>query len=62
MGRLRDGQVNLGATRYEHYGGSQRRIVNQMKTGTVSCHTLLNALERKSEHLWICPVCKDDNL
>jgi hypothetical protein len=28
MERLRDGQVKLGAARYEQYAGSQRRIVN----------------------------------
>jgi hypothetical protein len=28
MERLRDGLVKLGAVRYEHYAGSQRRIVN----------------------------------
>jgi hypothetical protein len=33
MERLRDGQVKLGAARCEHYAGSQRRIVNQMRTG-----------------------------
>jgi hypothetical protein len=32
MERLRDGQVKLGAARHEHYTGSQRRIVNQMRT------------------------------
>jgi hypothetical protein len=36
MERLRDGQVKLGAARYEQYAGSQKRIVNQMRTGTVS--------------------------
>jgi hypothetical protein len=60
MERLRDGQVKLGAARYEQYAGSQRRIMNQIRTGTVSRHTLLNVLAR-SEHLWVCPVCKDDN-
>jgi hypothetical protein len=62
MERLRDGQVKLGAARYEQYAGSQRRLVNQMKTGSVSRHTLLNVFERRSVHLWVCPVCKDDNL
>jgi hypothetical protein len=61
MERLRDGQVRLGAARYEQYAGSKRRIVSQMRTGTVSRHTLLNVLEIRSEHLWVCPVCKDDN-
>jgi hypothetical protein len=62
MERLSDGQVKLGTARYEQYAGSQRRIVNQIRTGTVSRHALLNVLERRSEHLWVCPVCKDDNL
>jgi hypothetical protein len=62
MERLRDGQVKLVTAIYEHYAGSQRRIVNQLKTGTVSHHKLLNVLERRSEHLWVCSVCKDDNL
>jgi cytochrome b len=46
MERLRDGQVKLGAARYEQYAGSQRRIVNQIRAGTVSRHTLLNAREK----------------
>jgi hypothetical protein len=61
METLRDGQVKHGATRHEHYSGSQKRMVNQMRTGTVSCHTLLNVLGRRSEHLWVFPVFKDDN-
>jgi hypothetical protein len=59
MERLRDIHVKFGAARYD---GSQRGIVNQMRTGTVSSHTLLNVLERRLEHLWVCPLCKDDNL
>jgi hypothetical protein len=62
MERLRNCQLRLGAARYEDYAGCQRRIVNQMRTGTLSRHTLLNVLERRSEHLWVCPVCKDENL
>jgi hypothetical protein len=62
MERLRDGQVKLGAARYEKYAGSQRLMVNQIRTGTVSHHTLLNVLERRSEHLCVCFVCKDNNL
>jgi hypothetical protein len=53
MERLRDGQVKLGAARYEQYAGSHRRIVNQIKTGNVSRHTLLNVLKRRSVHLWV---------
>jgi hypothetical protein len=62
MERLRDGQVKLGAARYEDYAGCQRQIVNQMRTTTVSRHMLLNVLERRSGYLWVCPVCKGDNL
>jgi hypothetical protein len=62
MEKLREGQVKLGAARYEQYAGGQRRIVNQIKTSYVSRHTLLNVLERRSEHLCVCPVCKFDNL
>jgi hypothetical protein len=51
MERLREGQVKLGAARYEQYTGSQRRIVNKIRTGTVIRHTLLNVLEKRSEHL-----------
>jgi hypothetical protein len=51
MERLRDGQVKLGAARYEQYAGGQRRTVNQIRTGTVSRHTLLNVLDRRSDAL-----------
>jgi hypothetical protein len=51
MERLRDGQVKLVAVRYEHHAGSQRRIVNQMRTGTMSRHTRLNVPKRRSDHL-----------
>jgi ATP-dependent protease HslVU (ClpYQ) peptidase subunit len=61
MDKFMDGQVKLGATRYEHYAGSQRRIVNQMKPGTVSRHTLFNLLEKRLEQVLVCPVRKDDN-
>jgi hypothetical protein len=62
MERLRDGLVKLGVARYEHYADSQRRMMNQMRAGTVSRHTLLNVLKRISEHLWVCPVWKDNHL
>jgi hypothetical protein len=56
------GQVRLDAAKYDQYACSQRRIVNQIRTSAPIRHTLLNVLERRSEHLWVCPVCKDDNL
>jgi hypothetical protein len=51
MEGLRYGQVKLGVARHEHYAGSPRRMVNHIRTGTMSRHTLLNVLERRSEHL-----------
>jgi hypothetical protein len=51
MVRLRDGHDKLSATRHGHYAGSQRQMVNQMRTGTASRLTLLNVLEKRSEHL-----------
>jgi hypothetical protein len=62
MERLGDCQVKLGETRNEHYAGSQISMVNQWRTGTVSGHTLLNVVERRSEYLHVCPVHKHDNL
>ena len=37
--------------------GKERRLFNQTMTGTVSACTLRMALERGTEHLWICPQC-----
>jgi hypothetical protein len=54
--RLRDGQVKLGVARHGQCAGGQRRMMNQMRTDTVSRHTLLNVRERKSEHLLVFPV------
>jgi hypothetical protein len=51
MERLRDYQVKLDAARYEDNADSQSPIVNQMRTDNVSRYTLLNVLERRSEHL-----------
>jgi ribosome maturation protein Sdo1 len=47
---LRDGQVKLGAARYEHHAGSQRQMVNQIRTNTVSHRMLLNVLKGRSVH------------
>jgi hypothetical protein len=54
MEKLRDGQVKLLVLlRYEYYADSKRPMVNQKRIGSVSRHTLLNILERRSEHLWV---------
>jgi hypothetical protein len=44
--RLNKGEGRVNAARYEHYAGSQRQMVNQMRTGTVSRQTPLNVFER----------------
>jgi hypothetical protein len=44
MERLKDAHVNLAAASYEHYASSQRRMVNQIISGPVSRHKLLNVL------------------
>ena len=52
MTRLQEHQVKRGTARQERYAGSQRRIVNQHRTGAVSRYTLREILRRGSEHLW----------
>jgi hypothetical protein len=59
--KLRDGQVKLGAVRHEQFAGSQRQMVNQMRTGTVSRHMLL-IYSREDRSTDVYPVCKDDDL
>jgi hypothetical protein len=60
MTRLKDGYVNFGIARHEHYVDSYQILeVYKMVTGTVSCYMLFNILERMSEHFW---VCNDYNL
>jgi hypothetical protein len=45
-------QAGRGIAREERFSGSQRRIVNQHRTG-VACHLALrDILQRRSEHLW----------
>jgi hypothetical protein len=46
MGRKR------GSARLERYCGSQRRLINQHRTGTVRPYSLAEILVRRSEHTW----------
>jgi hypothetical protein len=62
MIRLNEQHVNAGSARQQQYAGKQRRIVNQHNTWTVSRYTLTALLKEKSEHLWICPMCNEDDL
>jgi hypothetical protein len=52
MARLYEHQVERGVAREERFSGSQRKIVNQHRTGVVSRFTLRDILKRRSEHLW----------
>ena len=50
--RMLEHQVKRGKARHERYAGSQRRMVNQHRTGVVSRYMLRDILGKKSEHLW----------
>jgi hypothetical protein len=52
MTRLYEHQVGRGVAREERFSGSQRRIMNQHRTGVVSRFTLRDILKKRSEHLW----------
>jgi hypothetical protein len=56
--RLRDCQAKLGMASHERYTGIQKRMVNQMKTGTVSPHTFFNVLDRRLKRVCVCSMCK----
>jgi hypothetical protein len=59
---LNELHVNAGSARQQQYAGKQRRIVNHHNTGTVSRYTLTDILKEKSEHLWMCPLCNEDDI
>jgi hypothetical protein len=48
MTKLHEHQVGRWAAREEHFSGSQRRIVNQHRTGVVGRFTLRDILKRRS--------------
>jgi hypothetical protein len=52
MNRLYEDQVGRGVAREQRFSGSQRRIVNQRRTGFASHFTLRDILKRRYEHLW----------
>ena len=63
MIRLHELQVRSGEAKQEQYAGSQRRIVNQHRTGVVSRYTLRDILRRRSEHFWTdSAMCSEDDL
>jgi lipopolysaccharide biosynthesis regulator YciM len=63
MNRLHELHIRgRGSARQQQYAGRQRRIVYQHNTGTVGRYTLTDILGEKSEHLWTCPVCNEDDM
>jgi hypothetical protein len=61
MARLKDGHIKLDSARHKCFAGSNRLTVNQRRTGIVSCYTLLNILERRTEYVWVCLACNNDD-
>ncbi|BFZ17186.1 hypothetical protein BsWGS_20225 [Bradybaena similaris] len=59
--RMHEMGLTMGAARKERYNNPTRRFINQQRTGTISRWTLLELLQGRSEHLWTCPECRDDN-
>ncbi len=59
MCRLQELGIKRGIATKEHLSGKSRRFVNQHRTGTVSRGTLVGLLQRRAEHVWVCPECND---
>jgi hypothetical protein len=62
VNRLNELHVKAVSARQQQYAGKQRRVVNQHNTGAVSRCTLTDILKEKSEHLWMCSMCNEDDL
>ena len=59
IARMQEMGLARGMGRKLTLAGKERRMYNQMRTGTVSMDTLRMALVRGTEHLWTCPQCND---
>ena len=57
--RMKEIGVKRGEGRKSNISGKTRRVSNQVKTGTLSMDTLRTILNRGTEHVWICPECKE---
>ena len=57
--RMEERGTVRGSGRNDMVYGGERRIKNQIKTGTISGKTLSWILRRGTEHLWECPECRD---
>src|SRR5579871_3913685 len=61
ISRMQELGVQRGVARYECFAGSRRCFINQQRTGTVSRRVLTEILKMRSEHLWTCSTCNDDD-
>ena len=59
IARMQEMGLARGMGRKLRLAGKERKMYNQMQTGTVSMDTLRMALVRGTEHLWTCPQCND---
>ena len=57
--RMQEMGVNRGMGRRCTLAGKERRLHNQLTTGTVSIDSLRVALGRGTEHFWSCPQCNE---
>ena len=57
--RMKDLGVRKGDARKSRLAGRARRLQNQPATGTISMYTLRGILRRGTEHIWVCPECRD---
>lgn len=53
--------LTIGAARKERHTTRTQRFVNQQRTDTIILYTLWELLQKRYEHLWIWPVCCNDN-
>ena len=61
LSRMRELGVKIGIARTERYSGRMKGTVKEHRTGTISRCLLMNILRGRSEHLWTCPECYNDD-
>ena len=61
LDRLKEKGICPGDGAKSDNRGSLRRINNQLLMDTVSLQTLRASLKTRSEQVWLCATCEDDN-
>lgn len=59
LNRLLELGVKPGQARQCRLRGRERRYHNQLLMGTISRGTLAWLLQRRTEHVWECPLCDE---